>query len=173
MRGIDAVWNSPVVGSYLLWKFSVGYCKCYPKSGKKLAKVSAAPHMALAFPALAILMQPKFSNFITDRYETLDQWVRTFVVRSRKNVFGSLTKDIIFRKQMILESIDMAYTTRLLGGESECGTMSPLLDEEKREMMAYSKKFRGDLGKKAELLGMWFSFEDPSKISRLLEVKFS
>lgn len=173
MSGIEEVWNSPVVGSYLLWKFSVGYCLRYPKSGRHVNKVSPAPHMALAFPALAILMQPKFSNRIAEKYETLEHWVREFVVSSHKNVFASLTKDIIFRKRMILESIDMAYTTRLLGGAGDCGTMFPLLEEESKKMQSHANRFRNDLGKKAELLGMWFSFEEPSKISRLLEVRFS
>ena len=173
MKDIDQIWNSPVVGAYLLWKFARGYCFKYPVSGKELSKVSVSPHMALAFPALAILMQPKFSNFITDNHDTLEQWVRTFVVRSHRNVFGSLTKDIIFRRQMILESIDMAYTTQLLCAGDETGTMNPLLDEESPKMKGYSSRFRNDLGKKAELLGMWFSFEEPSKISRLLEVRFA
>lgn len=173
MSGIEKVWNSPVVGAYLLWKFSVGYCLRYPKSENALTKVASAPHMALAFPALAILMQPKFSNRIADKFVTLEEWVRHFVVSCHRNVFASLTKDIIFRKQMILESIDMAYTTRLLDGSSDSGMMSPLLDNESKKMLQHASKFRNDLGKKAELLGMWFSFEEPSKISRLLEVKFA
>ena len=173
MGDIDSIWNSPVVGAYLLWKFSCGYCNKYPESGKVLSKVAPAPHMAWAFPALAILMQPKFSNYIKEKYDTLEQWVRFFVAESHRNVFGSLTKDIIFRKQMILESIDMAYTTHLLGGTAERWVMKPLLEEEVKDMQSYSKRFRGDLGKKAELLGMWFSFEEPSKISRLLEVTFA
>lgn len=157
---INELWNSPLVGAYLLWRFALGY-KGY---------CGRPPNIALAFPALTILSLPKYSDSIKESFQTLERWVSHFIETDHRNVMSDLGNDIRERREFLLSSLDMAFTSELVDGWRCPGVLDPVSIDEKRTG-AHAIRFRKDFGVVAGRLGRWFAMVSPRDVTRILEVK--
>lgn len=161
MIDIRRVWNSPVVGAYLLWRFVLGY----------YSEAKAYPSMALAFPALNILMQPQFTAELTPRVLSLKGYVSKLNEAGKRGYLTDLQNEISEHKDCILEIIETAVVMELVSVNYECGTLETTFKEQK-EIGKVAVEFRREMGGKAETLGKRFGKEPLVSICNLLGVYF-
>ena len=55
VRNVDSMWDSPIGGAYLVWRFVTGYA----------GVCDSGPNMLLVYPALAIVMDSSFATEIS------------------------------------------------------------------------------------------------------------
>ena len=162
MNELRAVWNSPVVGAYLLWRFVLGY---HQESG-------VYPNMALAFPAVTILMQPQFTDELSPRIRSLEGYVKKLVEKSKRGYLNDLGNDIREHKDSILAVIETAVVLEMVSVNYENGTLETSRKETK-ELAKFAADFRKEMGGKAETLGKRFGAVSAETVCNLLGVYFS
>lgn len=161
MTGIREIWNSPVVGAYLLWRFVDAYqetCK-------------HGPNIALAFPAINMLMQPQFTDDITPSMRSLASYAKKLSENNKRGYLTDLQSDIRIHKDRILEIIETAVVVELVGVNYEDGTLTTLISEEPAGKRI-AEAFKNDLGLKAAALGRRFAKEPLENICNILGVYF-
>lgn len=161
---IDEVklWNTPLVGAFLLWRFTKGYCDNHPHGD--------APVGLLHFIAYAILTNNKLIKPISNKRSDLQSYVRSFQDKFESDILLSIQQRIMDKKESALKSIDIAIAEGLLVWDLESGKLYSLELERKSER---GKSLKSDLqkdGVKAEILGKWFSQHDLSTIAAYLKV---
>ncbi len=162
MNDIREIWNSPVVGAYLLWRFVTGYRE----------ECGANPNIALAFPALDMLMQPQFTDDLTPGVRSLAGFVRRLAENNKRGYLDDLTNDIRAHKDRILAIIETAVVIELVGVDHAEGTLAGAPAENARTARI-ATAFRDNLGAKAATLGRRFAKEPLSNICNLLGVYFT
>lgn len=156
------VWNTPLVGAYLLWQFTSGYCDDHPSGD--------APIGILHFIASAILSNPQLNATVSNRRKNLQSYVAGFEDKKRMDVLLSLQDRIASRKQLTLSSIDAAIYAGLLSWDPESGKLYP---HPKPKSPGRGKTLRSTMlreGAKARILGAWFSEHDTPTIASYLRV---
>ncbi len=163
---IDEVklWNTPLVGAFLLWNFTKGYCDNHPYGD--------APVGLLHFIAYAILTNNKLMKPISNRRDNLQSYVRSFQDEYESDILLSIQPRILDKRKNILESIDVAIAMGLLVWDVDSGKIySRELKRKPGKGNALKDIFKSD-GKKAEILGKWFSQHDLPTIAAYLKVVF-
>jgi len=163
---IDEVklWNTPLVGAFLLWKFTKGYCDNHPHGD--------APIGLLHFIAYAILTNNKLMKPISNRRDDLQSYVRSFQDEYESDILLSIQTRILDKRKNTLESIDIAIAMGLLVWDVETGKLySRELERKPGKGKALKGMFISD-GQKAEILGKWFSQHDLPTIAAYLKVVF-
>jgi hypothetical protein len=156
------VWNTPLIGAYQLWQFTLGYCEAH-QSGE-------APIGILHFIAAGILASPHLNDTINNRRKNLQSYVAGFEDRKQTDLLLSLQDRINIRRNYTLSALDAAVYAGLLFWEPESGRIYPRLEEKK---VGRGKALRPTMsreGAKARLLGAWFSEHDVPTISSYLKV---
>ncbi len=174
MLGISDLWNSPIVGAYLIARLAKGY-KLHGGNPSAWGRADANPDLPfpLVFPALTILMIPAYSDSLSQSFSSLGEWIVRLLDANHQNLIGGLGPRIREYKDVVLDSIDAAATMNLVAIDTNKGTLvvgkNFAVDSSKIEG---AESFRKDLGAKAERLGKWLSQETSAEISRLLEIEF-
>jgi hypothetical protein len=158
------IWNTPIIGGYLLWKFTNGYCKWHPNGD--------APIGILHFIALAILTNERLVKPISNKRDSLQSYVRSFEDNKDSDLLLSIQDRIIDKREYTLKAIDIAITQGLLVWDTDSGKLYPrdLISRTKRGN-ALKSKIKSE-GEKAEILGKWFSTHDITTIAAYLKVVF-
>lgn len=154
-------WNTPIIGAYLLWCFSKGYCEKHPKG--------ASPMVIFHFIASAILTNEMFSQHISGRRPNLESYIRGFNDEKKSDIFVTLQHRIIERRLYTMSSIDIAVATGLLAWDKETVTLHPFIINKKRSKFHISIPMK-KLGKKSEILGGWFSCHSVSSLTTYLGI---
>ena len=162
MNDIRTVWNSPVVGAYLLWRFVLGYRQ----------QAGGFPNMALAFPAVSILMQPQFTDELSPRMHSLEGFVKKLIDKNKRGYLNDLGNDIREHKDFVLAVIETAVVLEMVSVNYEDGTLETLRKEPK-ELEKFAADFRKEMGGKAGALGKCFGSETADRVCNLLGVYFS
>ncbi|MBL1419295.1 MAG: hypothetical protein COC24_002175 [Alphaproteobacteria bacterium] len=155
------IWNTPIVGAYLLWSFTDGYMTNH-RSGD-------APIGLLHFIAMAILTDIKMIESIRDGKGGLQSFARGFENKKKYDRLLSIHERVQSKKEYTLSSIDVAISQGLLSWDSQTGKIyahdltKPTRGNAVRPSI---KKY----GAKAHILGKWFSQNDISTISLYLKV---
>jgi len=157
-------WNTPIVGAFLLWRFTQGYCAEHPNGD--------APVALLHFLAGAILTNRQMSDSISDRRKSLQSYVRGFEENRESDILLGVQQRVVDRREYTLKSIDIAVSSGLLAWDVEYGKLYPC-DLKKRPARGNALKasMRRD-GEKAAILGKWFSAHDLSTVAAYMEVVF-
>lgn len=161
------LWNTPSIGAYLLWRFTQGYCKGHPNGD--------APIGLLHFVALAILTSNRLLEPISNRREDLQSYVRSFEKEKDSDLLISIQDRIRKRREYALEAIDIAITEGLLVWDSISGKLYPRDLTGPGGSKISEKGLANQIvfdGKKAEILGNWFSKHDLQTIATYLKVVF-
>jgi hypothetical protein len=156
------VWNTPLVGAFLLWKFTSGYCESHPNGD--------APVAILHFIASAILANPKLNETVSNRRKNLQSYVAGFEDKKQMDLLLSLQDRIASRRRLTLSAIDAAVYARLLSWDVESGKLYP---HELPKAPGRGKSIRPILareGEKARILGAWFSEHDVPTVASYLRV---
>lgn len=156
------VWNTPVVGSYVLWRFTQGYT-VHHSEGRP-------PVLLLHFLASAILTNKRLSDPITNLRKDLASYARSFTDKKDVDLFLSIQGRVNKTRFYTLSSIDLAIQHGLLFLNLEDGCLYPKNLSGKPSRGMTPKQSVKSLGNKAETLGKWFSAYPVSQVSTLLKV---
>ena len=156
------VWNTPVVGSYVLWRFTQGYTDHHSEGN--------SPVLLLHFLASAILTNKRLSGPVTNLRKDLASYARSFTDKEDVDLFLSIQDRVNKTRFYTLSSIDLAIQHGLLFLNPEDGRLYPknLLGKPSRGKAP--KQSVKSLGNRAETLGKWFSAYSVSQVSTLLKV---
>jgi hypothetical protein len=158
------MWNTPINGAFLLWKFTQGYCNGHPHGD--------APIGLLHFVASAILTNKELLKPISNQRDDLQSYARSFENTKDSDILLSIHQRIKDKREYTLAAIDIAVAEGLLVWDLESGKLYPR-DIIKRpgRGKALKTKIKSE-GDKAEILGKWFSKHDLSTIEAYLKVVF-
>ena len=158
------LWNTPIIGAFLLWKFTQGYCSGHPHGD--------APIGLLHFVAIAILTNKELLKPISNRRDNLQSYARSFENMKDSDILLTIQQRIKEKREYTLASIDIAVAEGLLVWDVESGKLYPCeLIKRPGRGKALKRKITSE-GKKAEILGEWFSKHDISTIAAYLKVVF-
>ena len=158
------LWNTPIVGAYLLWKFTQGYCKGHPNGD--------APIGLLHFVAIAMLTNKKLLKPINDMRDDLQSYARSFEKSKDSDILLTIQERTREKREYTMASIDIAIAKGLLVWDADSGKLYPRnLSKRPSRGKALNKMFKND-GNKAEILGKWFAKHDLSTIAAYLKVVF-
>jgi len=158
------IWNTPIVGAYLLWRFTQGYCAGHPNGD--------APVGLLHFVASAILTNKKLLEPISNRRADLQSYVRGFEDAKNSDLLLNLQERVKNKREYTMAAIDIAITEGLLVWDVNSGK---LYAQALVKRPPIGKTLRGSVekdGRKAEILGKWFSKHDFNTIAAYLKVVF-
>lgn len=157
-------WNTPLIGSYLLWRFTQGYCEGHPHS--------SAPIGLLHFLAAAILTNRKLLTPISNRRDDLQSYVRSFETSNDSDVLLTIQERVKEKRDYTLAAIDAAVAEGFLVWESSSGKLYPRnLERQPARGKALKASIKHD-GDKAHILGKWFSKLELVTIAKYLKVVF-
>jgi len=156
------LWNTPVLGAYLLYRFTIGYQRNHPNA--------ESPVALLHFIVLSILTSEKLKEPITNRRENLQSYIKSFEDNKVSDLLLSVHERVKDKLEYTWNSIDIGITTGLMYWDYENGTL-----HSKEIIMTSSrgtspKTIVKKDGERAEILGKWFSQHDISTISAYLKV---
>jgi hypothetical protein len=154
-------WNTPLIGAYQLWQFTLGYCQSSPDGD--------APVGLLHFIAGPILASPQLSETVSLRRKSLQSYALGFEDKKQMDLLLGLQERIRRRRSQTMAAIDAAICAGLLIWDPESGKLYP------REAPAASRghNLRTALkreGDKARILGAWFAAHDLPTIAAYLKV---
>ncbi|NRR04786.1 hypothetical protein HP570_21465 [Brevibacillus sp. RS1.1] len=158
------LWNTPIIGAYLLWRFTQGYCKGHPHGD--------APIGLLHFLAIAILTNKDLLKPINKKRDDLQSYARSFEKSKDTDVLLSIQQRVKEKSEYTLAAIDIAISMGLLMWDMESGKLYP---RDIRIPTGRGKALKSAIkreGEKAELLGSWFSKHDLLTIEAYLKVVF-
>lgn len=155
-------WNTPLYGAYLLWDFTMAYCAAHPSGD--------APVGILHFIAAPILANPTLSNTVSDRRANLQSYVQGFEDKKTSDILLSLQDRIKSRRRNTLLAIDAAIYAGLLSWDAESGKLYPHTLPQKPHKGKSIRPSIASNGKKARILGKWFSEHDIPTIASYLRV---
>lgn len=156
------IWNTPLVGAYLLWQFTSGYCDAHPSGD--------APVGILHFIASAILANPRLNETVSNRRKNLQSYVAGFEDKKQMDLLLSLHDRISSRKQLTLSAIDAAIYAGLLSWDPESGKLYPHTEPKGAGRGKTIRPSMAREGAKARILGTWFSEHDAPTIASYLRV---
>lgn len=156
------IWNTPIIGAYLLWRFTQGYCKGHPTGD--------APVGLLHFVASGILTNKKMLEIISDRRKDLQSYVRGFEDSKDSDILLTIHENVKEKREYTIASLDIAISEGLLVWDVESGKLYPCDITKKVSRGKALKNIHKEDGKKAEILGKWFGKHDVSAIATYLKV---
>jgi hypothetical protein len=158
------IWNTPIIGAYLLWKFTQGYCEGHPTGD--------APIGLLHFVASPMLTNKKMLDKISNRRADLQSYVRGFEESKDSDILLTIHESIKEKWEYTIASLDIAIAEGLLAWDLESGKLYPRDVTKKPSRGKALKDVHKKNGKKAEILGKWFAKHDVSAIATYLKVVF-
>jgi hypothetical protein len=158
------IWNTPVIGAYLLWRFTKGYTATHPSGD--------APVALLHFVAVAILTSQQLSRPVSNMRADLPSYVRSFEDSKSSDILLSIHERTKARLAYTLKAIDIAVAQGLLFWDTETAQLYPKSELKKPARGNALKSIHGQNGKKAEILGNWFGKQDLASIANYLKIVF-
>lgn len=156
-------WNTPLIGAYLLWRFTTGYRNAHPTSD--------APIGLLHFVATGILTSSGLSEAVSNRRKSLESYSRGFEADKRMDVLLSLQQRVKEKRPYTLKAIDYAIAHGFLVWDIETGKLHArnVPRPPRGKALRY---FLQREGEKAETLGKWFAPHTLSSIASYLKLSF-
>lgn len=158
------LWNTPVVGAYLLWRFTSGYSEHHADGD--------APSALLHFLAMAIVTSPQLLKTINGQRPNLQSYARSFSENGQTDLLLGLQKRIDQKKEYTLAAIDIAVANGVLAWDVQRGKLYARSLNMSPKKGCRPKGAMNSTGKKAALLGKWFSEHDIGMIASYMRVTF-
>lgn len=155
-------WNTPVIGSYLLWQFSLGYYENH-----KEKKMPTLVHEILAYP---LLFSKVYSNRISNKLNSISDYVRKFTETKDSDLLFNYSDKVSEYKELAMKSIDIAISLGFIVFDTENALIIPIDDIKSIKGSKAKLEPYMSLGKKAKILGKWFSEESLSTLTAELGV---
>jgi hypothetical protein len=156
------IWNTPLYGAYLLWNFTTAYCASHARGD--------APVGILHFLAMPMLANRQLNASISDRRKNLQSYVQGFEDGKQSDILLSLQERVRSKKENTLACIDAGIYAGLLSWDSSSGKIYPhVLEAESKRGKAIRPSIAKE-GRKAIILGRWFSEHDVPTVASYLRV---
>jgi hypothetical protein len=155
-------WNTPLVGAYLLWRFTRGFVQSHPNGD--------APIVILHFIASGIMTEPNIYDAINRHRPDLASFIRWFNEEKKSDFLSCFNQKIIQKRKYTMESIDIAVSCGLLAWDTATAKIFPATIGRVKTGTSSKGIAVLKLGKKAEILGEWFSAHDLSTVTAYLGV---
>jgi hypothetical protein len=155
-------WNTPVVGSYLLWQFTNGFVQNNTKG--------EAPIVIYHFIVSGILTEPSMCNAISGLRPNLASFIRWFNEEKKGDLLACLNQQIIKYRFYTMKSIDIAVSSGLLAWDIETAKLYPVTNFHAKRSTSKMGIAVHKLGDKAKILGKWFSECDLPTVAAYLGV---
>lgn len=157
------VWDSPLGGAYLIWRFVRGFAETS----------KSPPNLLLVYPALAIVMDSAFAAEIRSA-RNLAEFAFAFQDSSGKSAksLAGLQNRIMDMRPWVLRSLEFAIVCRLVELDPNEGTLSLVLRSEASASTRLARTFKDIEGLNAEQVGMLFARTKESDIPYYLGVTF-
>ncbi len=158
------LWNTPLVGAYLLWRFTQGYCKGHPNG--------EAPIGLLHFLVSAILTNKKLLKPVNNQRENLQSYARSFESSNDSDILLTIQERVKEKREYTLAAIDVAVAEGLLAWDPDTGRLHP---RDIQKQPGRGKTLKAPIkkdGDKAEILGKWFSKHNLPTIAAYTKVVF-
>ena len=154
-------WNTPLIGAYQLWQFTLGYCQSRHDGD--------APIGLLHFIAGPILASPQLNETVSLRRKSLQSYALGFEDKKQVDLLLGLQERIRRRRPQTLAAIDAAICAGLLVWDAESGKLYPRQapNASRGRSLRAALKREGD---KARTLGAWFAAHDLPTIAAYLKV---
>ncbi|QJD96251.1 hypothetical protein HH214_10440 [Mucilaginibacter robiniae] len=143
------LWNTPIVGAFLLYKFTQGYMSSHPNG--------EAPMAIQHFIAIAILTNERLKAPISNLRENLQSYVKSFEDNRSSDILLSIQERIKDKLPYTWSSIDIAVANGLLYWDVDEAKLYARLSERSPGYGNAPKAQVKKDGEKAEILGRWFS----------------
>lgn len=157
-------WNTPILGAYLLWRFTLGYSQHH--------RTGDSPIGLLHFVAMAILTKQELSDPISNSRKGLQSYVRSFEENKHTDLLLSIHDRVNLKRENALSSIDIGIAEGLLVWDHTSGKLfARELTDKARPGKAIKSSIKRS-GNKAEILGKWFSQHELPEIAAYLKVAF-
>ena len=155
-------WNTPIIGAFLLWHFSLGYRRKHP--------MGESPFVLLHFIAIGILSSNVYLVKISKHRPNLESFVRGFIDSNESDFLACLHQRIINKRAYTSAAIDIAVSSGLLVWDYDKAVLYPReISNRKRGRIQIGKDMK-KMADKAEILGEWFSEHDILSITSYLGV---
>lgn len=158
------LWNTPVVGAYLLWRFTKGFTEHHADG--------EPPSALLHFVALAILTSPYLSEAISRRRPNLQSYVRGFEEYKRSDLLLGIHDRVLSKREYTLAAMDIAVAKGLLVWDTEHGWLHARSQGIKPSRGCRPRGAMEKAGERAAILGMWLAEHDMNMIGVYLGVGF-
>lgn len=155
-------WNTPVVGSYFLWRFTKSFVQNHPKGD--------APIATFHFFVSGIMTNPSIYNVLSGHRSNLPSFIRWFNEEKRSDLLACLSQQILKQRNYTMKSIDIAVSSGLLAWEVETAKIYPVNISRIKNGTSTMGISVQNLGDKAEVLGKWFSEYDLHTVAAYLGV---
>jgi hypothetical protein len=156
------LWNTPAIGAYLLWRFTLGYCNGHPNGD--------APIGLLHFLANALLTSDTLCKPISNKRNDLQSYVRSFEDSEDSDILLSIHERVIEKREHTMASIDIAVAEGLLVWDVDSGKLHPRKITKRPARGKGLRAVHDKNGKKAEILGNWIAKHELSTITNYLKV---
>lgn len=150
-------WNTPVIGAYLLWQFSLGYYESH--------KDNKMPNLIHEILAYSLLFNKVYSDRISNRLNNISDYVRRFTETKNSDLLLNYSNVVNEQKDSAMKSIDIAISLGFIGFDSENAIIAPVGDIKSLKGTIGKLAPYSTLGKKAKILGKWFAQENLSTLS--------
>lgn len=156
-------WHTPVVGAYLLWRFTSEYMK-HRSDG-------VAPSFLLHCVASAILSNPTYADNIVHA-RTLHSYGHYFIQEGLADKLEKLHYRVAKLLPYTKRAVDIAVDRHLLVWDTNNGGLLPVaINTQARGTRSLSPSVM-ELGKRAATLGKWFAQSTLNEITTDLGVRF-
>ena len=140
-------WNTPLLGAYLLWRFTQGYESTNDRK---------SPVFLFHFIALPILESPELSLPIRGRRNSFSSYVRSFVDDKKLDVLAKLNDRVIDFRENTMQALAIGFAARLFVWKDNMTRLHALNGDD-----ALVSQFLAEpiikLGNKAFRFGTWSS----------------
>jgi len=155
-------WNTPVVGSYLLWQFTNDFVQNHSKG--------EAPIVIYHFIVSGIMTEPNICNAVSGFRPNLASFIRWFNEEKKSDLLACLSQQIIKSRFYTMQSIDIAVSSGLLAWDIETAKIYPVSSFSAKRGTSTMGISVHKLGDKAKILGKWFSEYDLPTVAAYLGV---
>ena len=155
-------WNTPVVGAYLLYRFTQGYVFAHNNGD--------APVALMHFIAIAILTNFNLKDPISNKRENLQSYVKSFEENNNSDILLGIQERIKDKLAYSWASIDIAVANGLLFWDLE---EAKLFVNPVEKIISFGCTPKAQIkkdGDKATILGKWFSHHDLGSITSYLKI---
>jgi hypothetical protein len=154
-------WSTPLLGAYLLWRFTQGY----ESVGER-----RSPEFLFHFVVLPIVESPELARPIHPLRKDFSSYVRSFAKDGKMDVLAKLNDKVFQQRLNTLRALDIGSATRLFEWKDGMTRLHATRQNEGEIAIVLSDSIRR-LGVKAFRFGTWTAFVDLPVFTGLLGVQ--
>ena len=156
-------WNTPLLGAYLLWRFTQGY----ESIGER-----KSPEFLFHFVVLPILESPELSQPIRGRRDSFASYVKCFATDGKLDVLAKLNDRVADFRETTIQALEIGFAIRLFEWKDDMSRLHALKSDDDL-VSQFLREPITKLGSKAFRFGTWTSSISLSLFSSLLGVELT